>query len=201
MKKKTEKILIWTGLLTSAAAAGAVLALLFKIFLPSEKPEKEKAEQKKWPWALLLGCPAHDDGTMPTSQIRRCNLAIKAWEDGLYENLIISGGKVRNSYGEAETMAAFIRANGGADIPILMETHARNTWENIKNTRLLIGDQPILILTSSLHARRTAAMARHSFSDFALVTYPDYKPKHILREIFSRLLYIRLEIKKLFTLA
>ncbi|WP_283651507.1 YdcF family protein [Ileibacterium valens] len=160
-----------------------------------------KSSSEVWPYALLLGCPCRDDGSYSRSQIRRCNLAVEAYREGLYRTLIISGGSVKNHYNEAKAMARYIQEHCDLPIDIVLEKKARSTWENLKNTRLMIGNQPILILTSSLHAKRAAAMASHSFSCFSLYTYPDRKPKHILREIVSRIIYIRLELKKLMTLA
>ncbi len=218
MKKKTKWIAGIAALL-AAAAAGAGW-VLYHAFLPPVRKEKgyfapekgicksaadqdsaRECQNHPWPYALLLGCPNRNDGSYSSSQIRRCELAIEAFEKGLYDRLIISGAAVKNQYVEAEQMAKYIRKHSDLPIDIILETGAKSTWENLKNTRLMIGDQPVLILTSSLHARRAAAMASHSFSRFSVMGYPDYRPKHILREMISRLIYIRLEIRKLFTLA
>lgn len=227
MKNKTKWIL-GISLGTAAAAAAGTGFLLYRAFLPKVRNEKgfieadqlaesaalpepaktlDQARQnddthiQKWPYALLLGCPNRDDGSLSSSQIKRCKLAIDAYNQGLYNKLIISGGAVKNRYVEAEQMADYIKSHTDQPIKILLETKARSTWENLKNTRLMIGNKPILIMTSSLHARRAAAMASHSFSHFSVLTYPDYKPRHILREIISRMIYIRMELKKLLTLA
>lgn len=60
------------------------------LFLPLYPKRK-----KHYTYALLLGCPAHDDGTMSSSQIKRCDLAIKAYQQNLYDTLIISGSNVK----------------------------------------------------------------------------------------------------------
>lgn len=76
------------------------------------------------------------------------------------------------------------------------EDQARNTWQNFENTRERLGDIPILVLTSSLHARRACAIAKQFFSEYSCMTYPDWKPKHILCEYTSRLIYFGNEFKK-----
>ena len=86
--------------------------------------------KKHYTYALLLGCPAHDDGTMSSSQIKRCNLAIDMYKKGLYGTLIISGSNVKNEYVEAEVMNTYIRKR--VEIPTILETHAR-TSSYLKN--------------------------------------------------------------------
>ena len=152
---------------------------------PAKKPER---------YALLLGCPSHSDGTLSRSQLKRCHLAMKAWDEGLYDTLVISGGAVRNRHTEAKAMADYIRFF--RNIPIVEEDQARNTWQNFEKTKDLLGDQPILVLTSSLHARRACAIARQFFSEYSVMTYPDWKPKHIAREYASRLIYFANEFRK-----
>ncbi len=89
--------------------------IYFFPFIPKQK--------KHYTYALLLGCPAHDDGTMSSSQIKRCNLAIDMYKKGLYGTLIISGSNVKNEYVEAEVMNTYIRKR--VEIPTILETHAR----------------------------------------------------------------------------
>lgn len=215
MNKTAKKILGLSALCTGAAAAAAGIRI-YQHFLP--RPERESGyrdphhpqlpdskklpeQQAEWPYALLLGCPNRPDGSWSSSQIARCELAIEAWNSGLYDTLIISGASVKNRYSEAGEMARYITEHSEDPIPVILETEARNTWENIKNTRKMIGNVPVLILTSSLHARRAAAMASRSFSRFSILTCPDRKLKHIAREAGSRWVYIKTEISKFFTLA
>lgn len=181
MNKK--RMLALTALCASLAAASFYLHYL----PPVHKPKK------KYRYAILLGCPAHDDGTMSRSQIARCKLALDTWIH--YDNLIITGGAVKNEYPEAQVMADYIRARNDL-IPVRTETRARNTWENMLNVRDMIGDGPVLLLTSDIHAARAAAMARQIFEDAAVLTYRDRRLKHRLREFYSRALYISLELKK-----
>lgn len=150
--------------------------------------------KKHYTYALLLGCPAHDDGTMSSSQIKRCNLAIDMYKKGLYDTLIISGSNVKNEYVEAKVMHNYI--TNKAEIPTILETHARNTFENFKLSKEYIQEQDVLILTSQTHAKRACAIAKQFFSDYGCSWFKDLKMKHILREIISRIIYIKIEIQK-----
>lgn len=198
MKKKSMFI-------TTLAALGGLCVLgVYETFLPPvpkkrmEDHKEEERQAKPVRFALLLGCSCYDDGSVSNSQKDRCDLAMDAWNQDLYDVLIISGGAVKNDYIEAYTMRDYIRRHGGKDIPILCEIRAENTWQNFEFVKDMTGDIPLLVLTGSLHARRSAAIARQFFSDVTFCTYPDRKPKHFLREIQSRALYIGLELKKMF---
>ena len=155
-------------------------------------PRIPKLKQSKYPYAILLGCPCHDDGSLSTSQIQRCELAIQ--QKDKYETLIITGGAVKNQYYEAIEMKKYIEQK--ADIPIITETKARNTFANFTNVKAITQDVPVLVLTSSLHARRSCAIAKLFYTEYSACTYPHYKIKHIYREIISRYIYIKIEIQK-----
>lgn len=180
--RRSHPVLTWLLGLT-ALAVGLYLWLL----PPVKKPRKQ------YPFAILLGCPCRKDGSMSRSQVERCRLAMAAWSS--YRTLVITGGAVKNKWPEAQTMAAYIRTR--CPIPVVIEDKSRTTWENLKNTWEIIGDVPVLLLTSSLHAPRAQAMARHFFSDVAVQTYRENRLKHVLRELVSRKIYMVMELKKL----
>ena len=155
-------------------------------------PRIPKQSQKVYPYAILLGCPCHDDGSLTTSQKKRCELAIR--EKDKYETLIITGGAVKNQYYEAIEMKKYIEQK--ANIPILTETKAKNTFANFTNVKEMTGNVSVLILTSSLHARRSCAIAKQFYTNYSACTYPHYKLSHIFREMASRYIYIKIEILK-----
>lgn len=166
-----------------------LLVLIYIYFFPFI-PQKKK----HYTYALLLGCPSHNDGTMSSSQIKRCNLAIEMYKKNLYDTLIISGSNIKNKYIEAKVMNDYIQNK--TMIPTILETNAKNTFENFKFSKEIIQNKDVLILTSQTHAKRACAIARQFFSDYGCSWYKDLKFKHITREIISRILYIKIEILK-----
>lgn len=186
---------LWWLIVAAAAGAGAVA--VYRHFLP---PLSRRKPGQSVPFALVLGCGGHDDGTTSRSQRGRCQLAIDEYDKGSYQTLILSGGAVRNAYIEAEVMKNWIdqqRARTGQPpIPMILETEARNTWENFSHTRELTGDVPILIMTGSMHARRAGAIASSFFSDYRVASYPDFTLKKFCREIVSRSQYCSIELLK-----
>ncbi len=169
-----------------------ILFCIYQYYFPRIPKKKNH-----YTYALLLGCPTHDDGSLCTSQIKRCTLAIDDYNKGLYDHLIITGGSVKNKYIESESMKDYILSK--TVIPITCETKSRNTYENFMFSKKIIQDSDVLILTSGTHARRACAIARQFFKTYSADFYPDHKPKHVIREIVSRIIYIQIEIKKKFS--
>ena len=147
-----------------------------------------------YPYALLLGCPTHADGSLCTSAKKRCQRAIQAYQDHQFETLVITGGAVKNQYTESIAMKNYILAQ--CSMPIICETRSKNTWENMVYSKEIIQNQPVLIITSGTHARRACAIAKQHFHQYSAVWYPEHRPKHIFREMVSRLLYIKIELQK-----
>jgi hypothetical protein len=68
---------------------------------------------------------------------------------------LFSGGAVSNSYIEAEAMAGFARRLGVSGREIIVENRARNTWENIGCSLLILKNfSSIVIVSEILHAKR-----------------------------------------------
>lgn len=165
------------------------LYLFYSYFFPPIPRRK-----KHYKYALLLGCPSHADGSLSTSQIKRSNLAIEAYQQGLYDTLIISGSHVKNEYTESIAMHNYIEKK--VHIPTLLETEAKNTFENFKYAKHWVQEDSVLILTSQTHAKRACAIAKQFFSNYGALWYKDLKPKHMFREILSRFIYIKIELQK-----
>lgn len=176
-------------LLTVLLVIIVIVCLIYLHYFPHIPKRKDH-----YPYALLLGCPNHNDGSLASSQIKRCHLAVKDYQKGLFDTLIISGGAVKNQYVESLEMKKYIQSQ--CDMPILCETKARNTWENFMYAKEQIGEIPILILSSGTHIRRACAIGKVFFKDYGAHWYPDHKLKHIFREICSRFIYISIELKK-----
>lgn len=177
----------WIGL----AALIGTCVMIYRHYLPPIK----KTKDTPYEYGLVLGCAAHDDGSMSNSQLERCQFALKEYDRGRFKTLILSGSAVQNEYVEAEVMAKWIQEQN-PNIPLLLETQAKNTWENLKFVQQMIKDAPIEIITGSMHARRASAIAANFFPNYCVASYPDFTFKKLILEARSRLLYCFIELKK-----
>lgn len=149
--------------------------------------------KKVYDYAVVLGCPNKKDGSLCTSQKKRCEKAIEAYKNGYYKTLCITGGCTRYGFVESEEMNNYIQEK--ITIPYVLETKSQTTFENFEYTKEIIGDASILVITSQTHIRRACAIARQYFSDYSGIYYPEHRMKHIVREIGARYLHIKNQIK------
>jgi vancomycin permeability regulator SanA len=104
---------------------------------------------------LVLGYPSHSDGTASPIQEMRVAIGVRAFHHSKCDRLVFSGAAVKNQIVEAQTMAQLARSMGVSPAAIVLETHAQNTWENIKFSIPVVEKyHRILIASDSLHAQR-----------------------------------------------
>lgn len=108
---------------------------------------------------VVVGSDLQADGQIGLSSYQRCVYAVRFWRSGRIRKIIVAGGIKPNSI--ASTIKVFLVAQGVPQESILLEEDSRNTFENIRNSRLLAeregGDTAIL--TSDYHMRRSAMIA------------------------------------------
>lgn len=191
MKKKHH--LFWIGLSATTLAAGLAGLAIYEHYLP--RARQSRCVVEKYPFGLLLGCACRKDGSYSNEQRLRAQLAVELYQENAYQTLIISGGSVRNDHNEAEAIATLVQEMDPS-IPIILEKHARNTWENFQNVKDMTGDVPMLVITGALHARRAGAIAHSFYSCYQVASIPDFTWKKAAREAVSRMKYIRIEMGK-----
>ena len=128
--------------------------------------------------AIVPGCPTEADGSLSLLQWQRVVWGWFLWASGSVDQVLVSGNAVANPYGEAETMAAGLRALGRPDRDILVEPQALHTDENIAYAlRMLPADAKVVVASHRLQAPGGCEMVRAwstrecttSILDFSLV--------------------------------
>jgi uncharacterized SAM-binding protein YcdF (DUF218 family) len=81
---------------------------------------------------LVLGYPSASDGKPDRVQEVRVAAGVRGYHYERCDRLVFSGAAVQNQIVEAQTMAQLARDSGVRSDRLILETQARNTWENIK---------------------------------------------------------------------
>ena len=92
-----------TGLLTLVLLVVAVNLILYHYFPTPPKPQSDRV----YDVAIVLGSPAEEDGSLSRVQKTRMDAAITLYKEKRVRCILISGGSVRNTYTEADIMAAY----------------------------------------------------------------------------------------------
>lgn len=111
--------------------------------------------------------------------VDRITDAIQLYSMGKVKRILISGGGafLYEDYSESEQLAKFVRYCGIPDSVVIIESKARNTYENAKYSIEVLEKlefrEPILVITSAFHIPRT----RGCFSNFDVEA--DFYPSDI----------------------
>lgn len=163
-------------------------------------PKPPKRQKKGYDFALVLGCPCKEDGSLSRMQQRRMKHALTLYQQQAYRLLIVSGSSVKNEHNEAAAMLSY--ALQQQEIPHEAETKARNTFENFVYAKPLWEQhhcQTAIIITSPFHARRANYFAKRYFSDYCVSVYSEHdKLKHWPIEWFCmyKCLWCEIKIKR-----
>ena len=122
---------------------------------------------------IVLGSPANADGSLSYIQKQRMDHAIALYREKRIRSILISGAGVANTFIEAEVMKDYAIAQNVPEKDILLEKHAKNTYENLKFATILCREHhfsKLIIVTSGFHIRRAGFFAKKFFTDFTF--YP-----------------------------
>ncbi|HOK87416.1 MAG TPA: YdcF family protein [Fervidobacterium sp.] len=78
--------------------------------------------------------------------------------------IVVTGGVISKGVSEAIVMKDVLVTFGIPEEDIIVEERARNTDENAKYVKELLGDIPVTIVTSSLHMKRSILSFKKRFS-------------------------------------
>lgn len=153
---------LWRGL-------GLSIALLFTLQmwcawqvydysrLPKTLPEHADA-------AVILGAAGWDKRPSPVFR-ERINHALVLYQSGRVDKLIFTGSSKKSGFmTEAEIGRKFALKQGVTEHDIFFETHSKDTFQNLANTRFLMQKHhlhSVIIVTDPYHMARAMAIARH----------------------------------------
>lgn len=105
---------------------------------------------------IILSSSELADGIPDASSYWRAAYGIRAWRNGAFEKVVVSGGQ------SADAMKAFLVCGGVPASAILVEDRSRSTRENALYTQGIVGALPgrKVLLTSDYHMFRARLVFR-----------------------------------------
>ena len=189
--------------LAGCLAALLILYILFQavsIWMYADRDETRKADA-----AIVLGAAVWETGPSPV-YMERLNQAIRLYEQGYVEKVIVTGGKPEGSVlSDAAVGGMYIAEQGVPRDAILLEEDSTITEENLKNAAEIMsreGLRTALIVSDPLHMKRAMMMAKdagiNAFSSPTTTSrYQSFgtKVRFLVRELFY---YIGYRVVRLF---
>ncbi len=125
---------------------------------------------------IVLGADGESDGLVGASSYWRCIYAVRAWRQGHFQRIVVSGGPIEgSSYTIASTMRDFLVSSGVPKEDIFLEDRSHSTRENALFTSRLIAGWPgkKVLLTSDRHMFRALRVFRKIGLDVTPRPVPD----------------------------
>jgi vancomycin permeability regulator SanA len=150
------------GLWIAAVGAGAcalALAPYAWTYVASAGRRRRVGTVPHRPVAVVLGAAAWSEGPSPLLA-RRLDLAVRLFEDGGTERIIVSGDNREVSNRETDTMAEYLVKQGVPADRIDADRYGYRTWDTCVRVRDLFDVHAATMVTQSFHLPRTVALAR-----------------------------------------
>ncbi len=139
-------------------------------------------EGKGYQYVVVLGSGFEGD-TISQNALRRLDTALQCKEDSIY---VVAGG-LKNEHTEAYFMKEYLMECGVSENCIIMEDKSTDTYENLRNAKLLIGAEEIVVVTSRFHLWRSMKLAEsvgfENVKGVAAPVEPQYALYCYMREI------------------
>ena len=180
-----------------------LFVLLANLYLYHHFPKpKHPLQDISYDVAIVLGYPCNADGSLSTVQKKRMETAINLYHKHCVHHLLISGSCVQNTYIEAEKMAAYALTQKIPKQAIVLETKARNTYENLKYAKCNCDEnqwENIIVITSPSHMRRAAFFVHKFFRNYVMDTYREHSSIRVRMDEYFRMwntLYYERKLRK-----
>jgi uncharacterized SAM-binding protein YcdF (DUF218 family) len=114
---------------------------------------------------IVLGTPCKLDGTPSPEQRERVAEAVREYQHGVSQHMIMTGGAAHNSLVEADCMKRYAVAQGVPDTAIVEEPKAQDTIQNIYYSNQIMqaqGWRSAEIVSSRSHLPR-ASLILHNY--------------------------------------
>jgi len=123
---------------------------------------------------VVLGAGAVRDA-IDWSSYWRCVYAVRAWRDGGFRKVVVTGGSLHGDVPAAERMRDFMVSQGVPASAILVEGESHSTRENALKSKALLAALPgrKVLLTSDYHMFRATRVFRKAGIDIAPRPLPD----------------------------
>ena len=147
--------------------------------------------------AIVLGSPAEEDGSLSRVQKTRMDAAITLYKEKRVRCILISGGSVRNTYTEADIMAAYAIRCSIPSTALLLERQAKNTYENLLSAKTLCDAHAwkhVIVVTSCFSCAETSYKYEFFCVYVMQKTAEKEKCRHYITEYFRMWNSLRCEL-------
>ncbi len=184
--KFTFKLLRWTLRIAVFLAVVLALCMAALFIIAKTRPAPSGAYSA----VIILGAQVKEDGTLSEQLKDRLDLGLQLWRARPESTIVVCGGRGTNEpVAEGDAMKSYLTANGVPDNQVLAETQSRNTKENIRLAKAMLGQENrAVIITSDYHVLRAVRIAKDEGFEAegaGAATKPEWFIKNYARETLA----------------
>ena len=164
-RQKAGKIIVSIGVVILIAFGyGAASDILLRPLEYKYPPMTDMSAVLDIEWVVVLSGGSSSDAHLPiTGRLSHASLVrlvegIRIHRKLLKSKLILSGGGAFNTIAEAKSMADVAVALGMNDEEIVLESESRDTKDQARLIRKIVGDNRFVLVTSASHMPRSIAL-------------------------------------------
>lgn len=142
--------------------------------------------------AVMLGTnPKTKTGKMNYFYKHRIDSAVKLYQNGKIDRILISGDNSRKTYSEPDAMKADLMAAGIPDSAIYLDFAGFSTYDSMVRAKKVFGLSEFMVISQDFHNRRAVYIARQNGIDaigfnVRNTIFRKWRIKMELREIMAR---------------
>ena len=142
--------------------------------------------------AVMLGTnPKTKTGKMNYFYKHRIDAAVKLYQNGKIDRILISGDNTRKTYSEPDAMKADLMAAGIPDSAIYLDFAGFSTYDSMVRAKKVFGLSEFMVVSQDFHNKRAVYIARQNGIDaigfnVQNTLFRKWRIKMELREILAR---------------
>jgi SanA protein len=111
--------------------------------------------------ALVLGAGVRSNGE-PTQVLgKRLQAALELYQEKKIAWILVSGDNRTQYYNEPQAMKRWLAKHGVPQDKIVSDYAGRRTFDSLKRTKMVFGQERIVLVTSDFHIARSLYLAKH----------------------------------------
>lgn len=127
--------------------------------------------------AVVLGSKVLADGRPSPRLVARLDEAVRAYQAGLVPVILVSGGREKNGFDEADVMRSYLLARDVPAQAVLEDHQGLTTWASAVNTAALMrqnGSRTVLVVSQYFHLPRCELAFHRAGIVAVFAAYPQY---------------------------
>ena len=134
--------------------------------------EEASALSKNPDVILVLGAGVRPDGSPSNMLEDRLLTALRLYEQGICEKILVSGDHGTEYYDEVNVMKSYLVKKGIPSENVFMDHAGFSTYDSVYRAKAIFGVKNPVIVTQEYHAYRSMMIANHLDLDAAAVAAP-----------------------------